>query len=256
MDNTPRKASDILLELVAKVDLLLSTQNAQDLNIKVLSNKLNELMRQLEKQAQKITVEAVTTAPTLPVSPLQQMPVLDPERYVPITANDKLPLDNSPKGFRRTARPETFEGDNAYLPSPIAPKFPTQLPKPPPGRSATDVVVPPSPEKMPGEPSPPQKTKRGAPPQHAIPVMQRIVDKSGKSIFLADVEIVDHDTAQSVFKTRTNGTGKWMASLGAGNYRVTIRKGASNSREKMEAVQDIQVSGNESPLELQTMIIR
>lgn len=273
MENTPRKASDILLELVSKVDVLVSSQRAHDLDIKILSNKLNEVMRLLEKQSaapQKITVEAVNTMPPTP-SPFHQLPVTDPERQVPISAESGLPLDNSPKGFRRTSRPETFEGDNAYLakqppqpskPQQPQPKFPVQMPKPPPGRAPGDMATQPTPTM---DVKPPQqqqqapqqpKSKQTAPPQHAIPVMQRIVDKSGKSVFLADVEIVDHQTATTVFKTRTNGTGKWMASLGAGSYQVTVRKGASMSKEKVEAVQEIQVSGNESPLELQTMIIR
>jgi hypothetical protein len=92
--------------------------------------------------------------------------------------------------------------------------------------------------------------------QGQIPVMQRCVDKNGKSLFLAPVEIVDLSTGQPVFKTRTNGTGKWMASLGIGAYRVTITKQASMNKEKLEAVQDIQVDGAQSPLELPMMIIK
>ncbi len=231
---------------------------AQDLNIKVLSNKLNDVMQLLEKQAtspQKITVEAVNATP--PQSVFQKQMTLDPERQVPISAHDTLPMDNSPTGFRRTSRPETFEGDHAYLPqsfSQVQPKYPVQVPNQP--QSAREQVpaeiIVPAQEK----PAPKKEKVAAVPVQNAIPVMQRIVDRSGKSIFLADVEIVDHTTAEAVFKTRTNGTGKWMASLGPGKYRVTIRKGASMSKDKMEAVQDIQVSGNESPLELQTMIVK
>jgi hypothetical protein len=61
---------------------------------------------------------------------------------------------------------------------------------------------------------------------------------------------------QMSFKTRTNGTGKWMASLALGNYRVTIRKHDSATNTKLEATQDIQVDGTQSPLELQALIIR
>ena len=41
MSNEPRKATDVLLELEAKINLLLDIVRSQDLNIKVLSNKLN-----------------------------------------------------------------------------------------------------------------------------------------------------------------------------------------------------------------------
>lgn len=259
MENAPRKASDIVSECLSKINQLLAIIQAQDLNIKVLSNKLNDVMQLLEKQAaspQKITVEAVSAMP--PQSVFQKSMPFDPERQVPISAHDTLPVDNSPNGFRRTSRPETFEGDHAYLPqsfSQVHPKYPVQVPnQPPPGREQppAEIIVP-SQEK----PAAPKKEKVAtAPVQNAIPVMQRIVDRSGKSIFLADVEIVDHNTAEAVFKTRTNGTGKWMASLGPGKYRVTIRKGASMSKDKMEAVQDIQIDGSQSPLELQTMICK
>ena len=232
---------------------------AQDLNIKVLSNKLNDVMQLLEKQAtspQKITVEAVNAAP--PQTIFQKSMPLDPERQVPIAAHDSLPVDHSPNGFRRNSRPETFEGDHAYLPqsfSQVQPKYPLQIPnQSPPGVEQPAEIIVPSQEK----PAPKKATQNAAstPVRNAIPVMQRIVDSSGKSIFLADVEIVDHNTAEPVFKTRTNGTGKWMASLEPGKYRVTVHKGASMSKSKIEAVQDIQVTGSESPLELHTMICK
>ena len=92
--------------------------------------------------------------------------------------------------------------------------------------------------------------------QNSIPVVQRILNKDGKSVFLADVEITDLASSQSVYKGRTNGTGKWMASLGVGAYRVVIRKKESAQQARMEAIQDVQVDGSRSPLELQTLIIK
>lgn len=253
--DTPRKASEVLLELESTLKSLVSLVRAQDLNIKVLSNKLNNLMQALEKQAaapSKITVEAVNTFPT---SPFQQMQTLDPERQIAISSDSKLPLETSPKGFRRTSRPETFAGDNAYLPNAkdVQPKFPVQMPKPPPGREA-EVVVPSN--KLESSPVAPQPKARQTVSQNSIPVQQRIVDKGGKSVFLADVEVVSHETGEMVSKTRTNGTGKWQAVLGIGGYRVTIRKRESLTKEKVEVAQDIQVDGSESPLELQVMIIK
>ena len=47
-----------------------------------------------------------------------------------------------------------------------------------------------------------------------------------------------------------------MASLGIGNYRVTIRKRENVTKEKIEAVQDIQIDGSVPKLELPMMIIR
>lgn len=266
MSNEPRKATDILLELEAKIDNLAGLIKAQTFAQQILSNKLNELNDNLAKQKtvpSKITVEAVNTKPA-PVSPLASFKPSDPERQIPIAAGTALPETMEPKGFRRTSRPESFAGDDAYLnaasPEEMQPKFPMQLPKgPPPGRGpdAEVIVQPKQPAKQVAPPA--QQTQQAVKAQtvqNAIPVVQRVVNRDGKSIFLADVEITDLSTAQSIFKTRTNGTGKWMASLGAGAYRVSIRKKGTSTSERMEAIQDIQVDGSQSPLELQTVIIK
>lgn len=275
MSQEPRKATDVLLDVESKVSMLLDIIRAQDLNIKVLSNKLNEVIGRLDKQEAgppKIIVEAVQTASTpAPAMPtgFTQLPAGDPEKTIPIIAESKLPQSEVPNGFRRSSRPETYAGDGSYLPRPEQEvKMPVQLPKnmnqqqamqPPPGRS--DVTAPPAATKNPkaSPPPPPQEEADLPPPQPTtgqVPVMQRCVDKNGKSIFLAPVEILDVTTGQTVFKTRTNGTGKWMASLGIGTYRVTITKQATLNKEKLEAVQDIQVDGTQSPLELPMIIIK
>jgi len=295
MGQEPRKATDVLLDLESKVTELLGIIRAQDLNIKVLSNKLNDVIGRLDKQPAgppKIVVETVQAPPRANIVPstFDQIPAGDPTRNIPVTAESKLPQAGAPQGFRRSSRPETYAGDNAYLPRPEQEmKMPVQLPKmpparqdpngPPPGRGPSDadamvpqeamenprnnkrgVMAPPNPRGAPvaQQPqAPPMDEEHQQQAAHGqIPVMQRCVDKNGKSLFLAPVEIVDLSTGQSVFKTRTNGTGKWMASLGIGGYRVTITKQASMNKEKLEAVQDIQVDGTQSPLELPMMIIK
>ena len=118
MEQEPRKASDILLELENKVNVLLGLLRAQDLTIKVLSNKLNSLMEKMDKQGavpSKIMVEAVNSAP-LP-TPFNQMPSPDPEKSIPVSADFNLQVEDKPNGFRRTSRPETYAGDNSYLPA-------------------------------------------------------------------------------------------------------------------------------------------
>lgn len=279
----PRKATDVLLDVESKVSALLDLVRSQDLVIKVLSNKLNDVIGRLDKQQSgppKIVVEAVQTAqPRANIVPptFDQLPAGEPERNIPVTAESKLPQSEAPQGFRRSSRPETYAGDNAILPRPDQEvRMPVQLPKmpapnppagrqpmqPPPGRA--EVTVPPAATKQSNKTAPepqamPDMTEEQPMPPAArgqVPVMQRCVDKNGKSIFLAPVEIVDLSTGQPIFKTRTNGTGKWMASLGIGAYRVTITKQASMNKEKLEAVQDIQVDGAQSPLELPMMIIK
>jgi hypothetical protein len=272
MEQEPRKATEVLLDLEKKIDILLGTIRAQDLNIKVLSNKLSEVMQKLDKQQAvpgKITVEAVQSVPPI----FAQIPVADPERAIPVSAESKLAIDEGPQGFRRTSRPESYAGDDAYIrkenvPPPRQPGMSNLNMNPPSGRSASDVSViqqsfPPQQQKQVAHqqshqqlPHPTLKGTTSVDPNGTIPVEQRVVDRNGKSIFLADVEIVDLATGGQVSKSRTNGTGKWMAALPLGEYRVTIRKLESLTREKVEAVQTIKVDGTESPLKLQMVILK
>lgn len=264
MSNEPRKASDILLELEAKIDNLVSLFKAQNFAQQIINNKLNELIDKLDRQpavAPKFTAETTTTAkpvPPPPMSPLASFKPGEPDRQIPISAEARLPETSEPMGFRRTSRPESFAGDDVYLGQDQGvPKFPMQMPKgPPPGRGAeAEVIVQPK-QQAKQAPQAPKAPTKPTQVQNAVPVVQRVVNRDGKSIFLADVEITDMATSQPVFKTRTNGTGKWMASLGTGSYRVSIRKKGTSTSERMEAIQDIQVDGSQSPLELQMIIIK
>lgn len=284
MEQESRKATDVLLNVESKIGVILDLVRAQDLVIKILSNKLNDVINRLDKQLTnqppKIVVETVQTMPKSSV--FSQLPVGDSERTIPVTAEGSLPQTDTPQGFRRNSRPETYVPKNS---SPITTskvqqlgdeiKMPLQIPNmlglqvpamPPPGRNpGSEVVAAPQASGM---------NKRGAgaviaPPQPQgsspmvmesiqgqIPVSQRCVDKNGKSIWLADVEIVDMATAQPIFKGRTTGTGKWMTALGIGVYRVTISKCESVTKEKLEAIQDIQIDGSVSKLELPMLIIK
>ena len=247
MTNEPRKATDILLELEAKVDMLLNYIKSQDLNIKILSNKLNSLM---EKGAQSPVPTSPYTVEAVAQNHFQPQPQLEDDKQIPISSEFQLPMEPNPKGFRRTSRPETFSGDNAMLP------------KPPPITHApvkAEVTVPQMAIQPKVEPvvQPPQPTQPMPPPTgNSIPVVQRIVDKNGKSVFLADVEIYNSANMESVAKVRTSGNGKWSAPLSVGKYRVVIRKRESLTKEKIEITQDITVDGTQSLLELPMMIIK
>lgn len=270
-EREPRKASEVLLEIEAKLDTILSTIRANDLNIKVLSNKLSEVMKSLEKlqtTPPKVTVEAVQQAPVPNQAAVLfgQAPAPDPSRAIPIRAEGTLPSSNSPDGFRRTSRPESYSGDT-YLPRdgvppPAAPSFlfMQQQNKPPPGRSGNDIPVaqPPAKPKKTAAPTPPpaQKPATEATTHGIIPVEQRVVDKNAKTVFLADVEIFNLDSGEQVSKSKTNGTGKWMAALPVGIYKVTIKKLESLTRERVESVQTIEVDGTQSPLKLPMVIIK
>lgn len=257
MDNAPRKATDIILSLEQQVKTLTAVVSSQDILLKVISNKLTELLNSpQQKAAPKIIVEAVNNIPqqTSSFAPPINM---DPERQIPISSENALPEEHNPKGFRRTSRPETFAGDNSYLKQPPKKKeeviqFPVQIPR---ANGKAEVVVPDTvsdnkPAKQ------PKQSSRQVMSGNSIPTQQRIVDRNGKSVFLADVEVIDLATVETVAKTRTNGTGKWQAALPLGEYKVVIKKLESLTKQKVEVVQTIRVDGTQSPLELQMMIIK
>ena len=240
MSNEPRKATDVLLELETKIDVLLSIVRNQDLNIKVLSNKLNSLIANktvvATNQPPQITVEAVNTNFTM---------VPEPKQQIPISSEEKIPIDDNPKGFRRTSRPETYSGDNTYLPKKtVDPKFPVQMP--------AEAIVPK--EALTKAPPPVEQLKENS-HINSVPVQQRVVDKNGKSVFLADVSIIK-SSGEKIFKGRTNGTGKWMAALVPDTYKVIISKRESLTKEKVDLIQEIIVDGNTTPLDLQTLIFK
>lgn len=249
MSNEPRKATDIILSLERKIDTLNNRLNEQDLLLKIISNKLSVLISTIENSAnKKIIVETVSTPPATNV-----------KSQVLVSSEDSLPLETQPKGFRRVSRPETYAGDDAYLPKPSKQKesssaFPVQIPK---SDGKTEIVVPDmalnlnknsAKEKVP--------IQQSIPTNNNIPIIQRIVDRNGKSVFLADVEIIDLATIETIAKTRTNGAGKWQASLPIGEYKVVIKKLESLTKQKVEIDQTIRVDGTQSPLELQMMIIK
>ena len=240
MEDGPRKATDVLLELESKIDMILDIVKSQDLNNKILSNKLNTILeaqrQQLDRNVSKPTIE-VARAPTS-----QEL-----ERQIPISPEMTIPMEQSPQGFRRTSRPETYEGDNSYLKKPASKQTTSPVQK-------SEIIVP---VQSPQEET--QFIERQAPSpaiaHNSVPVMQRVVDKNSKSIFLADVVVLGASDGKP-YKTRTNGTGKWMASLLPGNYHVTITKRDAATKEKVETSQDIVIDGKTSPLNLPMLIIK
>jgi len=282
-----RSASQVILELEGKIDNLISMVSSQKLANQLLSNKITELMQQLAKSNQegvvggfssspKITAEAVDAPAQFPISPLDNFKPTDPEKQIPIYAANKLIDKSDLVGFQRSHRPESFTGDPNYLAPPKQPPiseaqvdFPAYVPKasspviPPPGReiesvnNATNVaakqVYQQPVQQM--APQPIQQENKFV-VQNAVPIMQKILDPNGKSIFLAEVEIVNADTSKLVLKTKTKANGKWAASLSPGNYQVVVRKSGSAKTSEMQGVQNITIDGKVSPMEMKPMTIK
>lgn len=252
MDNS-RKASDILLDLEAKIDQLTSMLHAQALDIRVLSNKLNKLMEQTKD----------LPAPPPPVTSYsaaadegRMHSVLAQSRGVPIKVSDQLPMQDTPQGVRRNSRPETSGNSRQPMSMQSQSKVSIQDPSPP---DMSQFIRAKQPAQM-AEPEeqPEFRAFENLPPQaeatNKVAVTQRITEKNGKSVFLAEVEVFDEGGNQ-VFKTRTNGVGKWQAALPIGNYRVRIGKRESVTKQKVEKTQNITVDGRVSQLILEQVII-
>jgi hypothetical protein len=258
----PREATDVLISVENKLDTLLGLVRSHDLNLKILSNKINEMMNKMNEQPPppKIIVETVQTAPKPSMPPTFTALPVDPERNIPIVAEHVIPQTDSPQGFRRNSRPETYanEKDEVQLPIQIPPAVINQQVKAPPGRSVSDVLVSPKPapqQSIRSEPITMIEQPEPASIQGQIPVVQRCVDKNQKSIFLAEVEVINLESKDIVHKTRTNATGKWSGVFGNGKYRAIIRKRESLTKEKIEKTYDFQVDGTLSRLDLPVLII-
>lgn len=255
MTNEPRKASDILLSLESDMKQLIALYRSQDLVLKVLANKLSttlDVMNNLQ-----VVVESLQ--PNASVKPKQE--IYNPHA-LKVSSEFQLPVEAAPKGFRRTSRPETYDIEKPAVKTP-----PRNIPIPPavvqvPAESeqffdynanviaqpTVPVVKKPKPEMDQAQTMPSYENK--------IPVQQRLVDKNGKAIFLANVEIFNTQSGNSEFKGRTNGIGKWQAALIPGHYQVKINKQESVSKEKIELVQNIIVDGLSPTQELPVLICK
>jgi hypothetical protein len=258
----PRKATEVLSELESKVDALLGVVRAQNLNINVLSNKLSQLLETLNtlpsKQETLIprpTVEAsgyqmasANGKGTASVSPSQVYNPhgisLPPDLTMPET---NLTLETNPKGFTRNSRPETFSPEHRF-PERQKPKVEEAVVQLPPQSATTpntSVKFTPPTNTLPS----PELTNS------KIPVIQRVVDKNNKAIFLADIEVYNEMNILES-KTRTGPSGKWQASLKPGRYHVLVKKSQNSLKDKLEIKQQISVDGRSVPQEIETLIVK
>jgi len=242
----PRKASDILVSLETKVNQMLGIIKNQDLVIKVLTNKLNSFIDTVNSMME----ESPETPKQEPAAPVSQQ----------IIAGNSLPVELNPVGFRRTSRPETFEHNAPKKTVPIQVPV-VQAPPPQPEVQFPEYVEPKKPtqpKKVKAEPvpvAPKQEPVKLSNTGSKIPVSQRIVTDTGKALFIADIEIYNSDNALA-HKTRTNGLGKWEASLVPGAYKVKISKGESLSKPAINITQDILVTGATATQDLPVLIAK
>lgn len=245
MTNEFRKASDVLVSIEAKIDQLIALVRSHDLNMKVMSNKLNSLISEVNN----ITIVSsgskgsATTDSGFSTHFSETFRNPDSIRVNPETS---IAMTSEPVGFRRVSRPETYsleqdKKDSSVIQSHMSQNIFNDL---------SEKVEPAKEEVF--FKSYEEKKSEGK----KIPVIQRVVDKSGKSIFLAEVEVINSETGDTEFKTRTNGVGKWQGSLQPGKYKVKINKRESLSKEKIELTQNVVIDGLSDKQELPAVIVK
>lgn len=229
-----RKATDILVSIEAKLESLINYQKSQDLNNKILSNKLNNLLSMLNTSSTNIDVQ---TKPPAAHQIKIEAADLAPNKNIKIYSDNNIPVDPSPNGVRRTSRPESE--NNKFTP---------------PSNQSDNIKE----DNFINYPE--IKEEKFIPPKLSetrnAQITQRVIDKNNKSIFLAEVEIKSIKDDSLVAKTRTNSLGKWIATLPVGDYKVGIKKRETSGKQKIEIFQDLNIDGNKTLIELNDLIVK
>lgn len=224
-----RKATDVLLELEAKIDNILALLKSQDFNLKLLSNKISTIESSLKDNTPKYQISSEDKF----VDDSKEEDLVDPEFSI---LQENFPATNR-RGTRNDISP-----------------YPAQKQKK--ESSIAEVIVNPSPKII-------NKNNNefdfkeyddSLRPDAQIPVNQKLVDSKGKAVYLADVEI-RNIKSNKVDKTRTNMRGIWMYPLAIGTYEVTIYKKELSSNNKKQIKQKLVVDGTQAPLNLEETII-
>jgi hypothetical protein len=149
-----------------------------------------------------------------------QTQIKKPEIIQPPTEH-LITIEDNPKGQRRTARVETY----------TAPQSTPQI----------------------AQPTQTKQSKTDS--DRKVPVVQRVTDHAGKDLFMAEVIVLNADK-ELISKTKTNAAGKWQAYLKPGLYTVNIVKTDTQTKNKLEAMQDITVSNSDTTITLPVMMIK
>lgn len=136
----PRTASQVILDLEAKIDTLTELVKAQTFANQLLSNKILELTQSVKAMstmptpqnaanpAMRVpTAEAVDAITQLPISPIHSFKPTDPERQIPIFAEKKIMDVRELVAQRRNAKPDNTAPvqEEVMEFQPYAPKPPT-----------------------------------------------------------------------------------------------------------------------------------
>lgn len=228
-----RKATDVIIALESKIDLLVALIKAQDASMKIMSNKLNAVMSLIEKEHIKKTntpyIEQASAFPKPSSS------------YIPITEEVNVKVDSAPAGARRGGRIEASVPDNnLFIINDLSAK-----PNP-------EIIIPKQEPKIEEK----KDVKENDRKVNTISVHQRVINEANKSIFLAEVSIFSLKENNQVYTGKTNANGKWASNLEVGDYKIIVSKRDNISKEKKIFEQKIKVDGHNSVVELPNLVIK
>ena len=235
MNNTIRKASDVLLELEITLEKVLGYVRNMDMNIKSISNRLNMLEKtsvspkwsppSMARDTTQVWTGETQPAPELLAAALKpQMPGLKPG----VQLGPQRTMVTTPKGQQIS----TTEEDETNFTNDDKLEVDTKLIGQRRGIRTE-------------EPNPNSERK--------MPVQQRIIYKDGKNVCLANVEIFQTGSKGElnlIKKVRTNSAGKWVVALESGKYLVSISKAGTSSKPNVDVSYSIDIPISSVPLEL------
>lgn len=248
-DNTNMQ---MILSLKSTLDLILNYCKSQELNLKILSNKINLLNEKLLNNPVHSSPGKATIEPADFV--VQHADRQNNSKEIRISPDFNLSVDSAPQGPRRTSRQDDSDFEDYSKTNTMA--EPTEHPL-----SQSKKVFKPieNVEKKESVNDNSNNVEFKHPKltlAESVQVTQRVLGKSNNSLFLAEVEVRSAENDELVHRTRTNGIGKWVGTLSPGKYRVTIKKMGGAGKEVLKVSQDIQIDGIKSLVDLPELHIK
>jgi hypothetical protein len=226
-----RTAVEVLVDLESKIDLLVGIVKSQDLQIKILSNKITQVFQNKAPESQpQVTPRFIITDGLDD----QHIPMKKDNGATYIESGSFVQKNESPQETPRSKREETNV------------KFTPAL------LSSEDKFKIDSEDFVPAAPPTESKT----PMMGSVPFSQRIITSTNKSVFMASIEVMDEKTNELLLKTRTNNTGRWSGSLPPGTYMVKLQKAPVNGIKKpIEIKYPITVEKRQGLFELKDFVV-
>lgn len=223
-----KKATEVIQEIKAEVDEILSYIKNMDFKYNLILNQLNKLV---SFQSSPTTIEKIVER--------------DLSRNI-IKSTNSPTVEASDVNFPEY-QPKKSQFDQA---SNLKSKLSLALEQAQKDQDESDKI----------EVAAHQDGKRRNLRQHSeaqirqIPTQQRITYADGKAVYMAGVEIFDTDE-KLINQTKTNHIGKWLAPLSPGTYLIKVTKGSSALKPKVELSYQVTIPNQDSTVDLGTKVV-